>query len=171
MEFPDVSSACLSITNLLRGESGYYIRMSSFFFSFYFLIFFLFFYLLGGSASPPLASRRYLWPPCWFSPKQIHKTNRPRSHYVTLWQGLWFEKKITFSLSFFFLFFASFTYHEAVVRKRSISRVVAASLQIEKKKSRVTRVLLDLTRDCVSFCVHACFVLCKRSASQQTIEN
>lgn len=44
--------------------------------SFYLFLSF-FFYLLGGSASPPLASRWYLWPPCWFSPKQSIKQIDP----------------------------------------------------------------------------------------------
>lgn len=57
--------------DLLRGKVlGEFWRFRNFFF--FFCI-----YLLGGSASSPLASRWYLWPPCRFSPKQSIKQIDP----------------------------------------------------------------------------------------------
>lgn len=77
--------------------------------NFFFVFFLLFFYLLGGSASPPLASSWYLWPPCWFSPKQSIKQIDP-VHIVQHMGKVYCSKlgSLFFLFSSFLFFFQRF---------------------------------------------------------------
>lgn len=104
MKTPDVLG-CFSLLFLfnykdsLRGESGNFGGFK--FFSFFCI------YLLGGSASPPLASRWYLWPPCRFSPKQSIKQIDP-VHIVQHMGKLIAWNYVLFSQVYLLFLFPSF---------------------------------------------------------------
>lgn len=100
MKTPECPRPLFNYKDLLRGKSGSFgdLKFSLFSFSF----FSVFFYLLGGSASPPLASRGYLWPPCWFSPKQSIKQIDPV--HIVYWQGLLLEIMFVFLSSLFSIY-------------------------------------------------------------------
>lgn len=129
-------------------------------FEFFFVFFLLFFYLLGGSASPPLASSWYLWPPCWFSPKQSIKQIDP-VHIVQHMGKVYCSKlgSLFFLFSFLFFFSVSFWLPRKAVQKRGVFLSFKSYFEFEKRKINKTgnisrgdtrrSSLLTVRRNCV----------------------
>lgn len=141
--------------DLLKGESGNFGD-----FRIFFVFFLLFFYLLGGSASPPLASSWYLWPPCWFSPKQSIKQIDP-VHIVQHMGKVYCSKlgSLFFLFSFLFFFSVSFWLPRKAAQKRGVFLSFKGYFEFEKRKINKTgnisrgdtrrSSLLTVRRNCV----------------------
>lgn len=166
--------ACFNYKDLLRGESGELWRYRIF--SFFFCI-----YLLGGSASPPLASRWYLWPPCRFSPKQSIKQIDP-VHIVQHMGKTYFAWNYVLFSHCLLLFFLFHSDYRKVIRKRSgvVSHLVfAARERKEKENNKIGNISRGDTRrsslDCpTQFAYFECtrvFLFCAKSLTTDNRES